>query len=66
MKRVNGLPQCAAGTVFEISLQSNLGYPNVDYLKLMDFSKTTDGPDFFLLSIALRLSIFRILIFRKK
>ena len=29
-------------------LQSNLGYPNVDYPKLLGYSKTTDSPDFFL------------------
>ena len=29
-------------------VQSNLGYPNVDYPKLLGYSKTTDSPDFFL------------------
>ena len=29
-------------------LQSNLGYPNVDYPKLLGYSKTTDSPYFFL------------------
>ena len=29
-------------------VQSNLSYPKVNYLKLLDFSKTTEGPDFFL------------------
>ena len=29
-------------------LQSNLGYPNVDYPKLQGYSKTMDSPDFFL------------------
>ena len=28
-------------------LQSNLGYPNVDYPKLLGYSKTTDSRDFF-------------------
>ena len=28
-------------------LQSNLGYPNADYLKLLGYSKTMDSPDFF-------------------
>ena len=28
-------------------LQSNLSYPNVDYPKLLGYSKTTDIPDFF-------------------
>ena len=31
-----------------IHIQSNLGYPNVDYPKLLGYSKTTDSPDFFL------------------
>ena len=30
-------------------MQSNLGYPNVDYPKLLGYSKTTDKPDFFLI-----------------
>ena len=30
------------------NLQSNLGYPNVDYPKLLGYSKATDSPDFFL------------------
>ena len=29
-------------------LQSNLDYPNVDYPKLLRYSKTTDSRDFFL------------------
>ena len=29
-------------------LHSNLGYPNVDYQKLLGYSKTTDSPNFFL------------------
>ena len=29
-------------------IQSNLGYPNVNYPKLLGYSKTTDSPDFFL------------------
>ena len=28
-------------------IQSNLSYPNVDYPKLLGYSKTTDSPDFF-------------------
>ena len=28
-------------------VQSNLGYPNVDFLKLLGYSKTTDSPNFF-------------------
>ena len=28
-------------------LQSNLSYPNVDYQKLLGYSKTMDSPDFF-------------------
>ena len=39
-------------------IQSNLGYPNVDYPKLLGYSKTTDSPVFFsLLSIAIKLPI---------
>ena len=29
-------------------IQSNLGYPNVIYPKLLGYSKTMDSPDFFL------------------
>ena len=29
-------------------LQSNLGYPNADYPKLLGYSKTMDSPEFFL------------------
>ena len=29
-------------------VQSNLGYPNADYPKLLGYSKTMDSPDFFL------------------
>ena len=29
-------------------VQSNLGYPNVNYPKLLGYSKTTDSPYFFL------------------
>ena len=43
-----------ASTVFKKStfkaishLQSNLSYPNVDYPKLLGYSKTIDSPDFF-------------------
>ena len=47
-------------------LQSNLGYPNVDYPKLLGYSKTTDSPDFFsLLSIAIKLPVILISIIRK-
>ena len=28
-------------------IQSNLSYPNVDYPKLLGYSKTMDSPDFF-------------------
>ena len=28
-------------------MQSNLSYPNVDYSKLLGYSKTMDSPDFF-------------------
>ena len=31
-----------------VQIQSNLGYPNVDYPKLLGYSKTTDSPDLFL------------------
>ena len=30
-----------------LKIQSNLSYPNVDYPKLLGYSKTTDSPDFF-------------------
>ena len=30
------------------SIQSNLGYPNADYPKLLGYSKTMDSPEFFL------------------
>ena len=30
-----------------MNLQSNLGYPNVNYPKLLGYSQTTDSPDFF-------------------
>ena len=30
------------------NLQSNLGYPNADYPKLLGYSKTMDSPEFFL------------------
>ena len=33
--------------ILSICIQSNLGYPNVDYPKLLGYSKTTDSPDFF-------------------
>ena len=29
-------------------VQSNLGYPNADYPKLLGYSKTMDSPEFFL------------------
>ena len=29
------------------NIQSNLSYPNVDYPKLLGYSKTIDSPDFF-------------------
>ena len=29
------------------NIQSNLGYPNVGYPKLLGYSKTTHSPDFF-------------------
>ena len=29
------------------NIQSNLGYPNADYPKLLGYSKTMDSPDFF-------------------
>ena len=29
-------------------IQSNLGYPNADYPKLLGYSKTMDSPEFFL------------------
>ena len=32
----------------EILLQSNLGYPNAGYPKLLGYSKTMDSPDLFL------------------
>ena len=35
-------------TIFFFKLQSNLGYLNVDYPKLLGYSKTTDSPDFFI------------------
>ena len=31
-----------------IDIQSNLGYPNADYPKLLGYSKTMDSPEFFL------------------
>ena len=31
-----------------LQLQSNLGYPNADYPKLLGYSKMMDSPDFFL------------------
>ena len=31
-----------------INFISNLGYPNVDFTKLLGYSKTTVSPDFFL------------------
>ena len=47
-------------------IQSNLGYPNANYPKLLGYSKTTDNPDFFsVLSIAKKLPIIRISIIRK-
>ena len=47
-------------------IQSNLGYPNVDYPNLLGYSKATDNPDLFsLLSIAIKLLIIRISIIRK-
>ena len=30
------------------NVQSNLGYPNADYPKLLGYSKTMDSPEFFL------------------
>ena len=35
-------------TGFVSKVQSNLGYPNADYPKLLGYSKTMDSPDFFL------------------
>ena len=47
-------------------IQSNLGYPNADYPKLLGYSKTMDSPDFFsLLSIAIKLPIIQISIIQK-
>ena len=47
-------------------IQSNLGYPNVDYPNLLGYSKTADNPDLFpLLSIAIKLPIIPISIIRK-
>ena len=34
-------------TVSEKNIQSNLSYPNVNYPKLLGYSKTMDSPDFF-------------------
>ena len=48
-----------------IHVQSNVGYPNVDYPKLLGYSKMADSPDFSLLSIAIKLPIIRISIIRK-
>ena len=31
----------------DLKVQSNLSYPNVDYPKLLGYSKTMDSPDFF-------------------
>ena len=31
-----------------LKLQSNLGYPNADYPKLLGYSKAMDSPEFFL------------------
>ena len=53
--RINVLAQghnaCKARTcgpsVSSQELQSNLSYPNVDYPKLLGYSKTMDSPDFF-------------------
>ena len=45
-------------------IQSNLGYPNADYPKLLGFSKSMDSPDFFLYYL-LQLPIIRISIIRK-
>ena len=33
--------------IMEKIVQSNLSYPNVDYPKLLGYSKTMDSPDFF-------------------
>ena len=52
-------------TVSEKNIQSNLSYPNVNYPKLLGYSKTMDSPDFALLSIAIKLPIIRISIIRK-
>ena len=46
-------------------VQLKLGYPNVDYPKLLGYSKTTDSPNYSLLSFAIKLPIIRISIIRK-
>ena len=48
------------------NIQSNLGYPNADYPKLLGYSKTTDSPDFFLYNLLqLNYLIIQISIIRK-
>ena len=47
--RNNGQPKSSIAPLFQSGvIQSNLGYPNADYLKLLDYSKTMDSPEFFL------------------
>ena len=42
------LPHFFLGKLEFIYIQSNLGYPNADYPKLLGYSKAMDSPDFFL------------------
>ena len=50
MKSLNNFQNAPASdfNFFHIKVQSNLGYPNADYPKLLGYSKGMDSPDFFL------------------
>ena len=39
--------QCGYSGSRKKHIQSNLSYPNIDYPKLLGYSKTMDSPDFF-------------------
>ena len=48
-RQCKNLVQGAFLSCWEVSyIQSNLGYPNVDYPKQLGYSKATDSSDFFL------------------
>ena len=45
---LGGVVEVVGSNLARGKIQSNLGYPNADYPKLLGYSKTMDSPEFFL------------------